>query len=202
MPERPRLALASGNPGKLREYEELLAGAGFELVAHDAGVTETGASYEENAKLKAEAALEATGLPALGDDSGLEVEALGGFPGLGSARLAPTQAERTAILLRRLQGMPRPWRARFVCALALAAPDRPVRIFRGEVEGELADSPRGKGGFGYDPLFILPELGATFAQLPASEKRRWSHRARAVALLRASDELSGLLRPARRKAPR
>ncbi len=202
MPEPARLVVATGNPGKLREYEELLAGAGFQLVAHDPGIPETGSSYQENAELKAAAALAATGLPALGDDSGLEVLALGGFPGLGSARLAPTQSERTAILLDRMRGLPRPWRARFVCVVALAVRGQAVRSFRGEVEGELAEAPRGSGGFGYDPLFVLPELGLTFAELPAAEKRRWSHRARAVARLRESGQLERLLRPASRKAPR
>ncbi|HLQ62507.1 MAG TPA: RdgB/HAM1 family non-canonical purine NTP pyrophosphatase [Candidatus Acidoferrales bacterium] len=193
MPERPRLVVATGNPGKLREYEQLLGGAGFSLVAHDPGVRESGATYEANAALKASAARDATGLPSLGDDSGLEVEALNGFPGLGSARLAPTQAERTAILLGRLRGRPRPWRARFVCVVALAALGRPVRTFRGQVEGELAPAPRGAGGFGYDPLFVLPEVGRTFAELPPADKHRWSHRARAVQRLRESGDLDRLL---------
>ena len=112
---RRRLVIATGNTGKLREYRELLADSGFELVAFDSEVDEVGETYAENARLKAEAATLRSGLAALGDDSGVEVEALGGFPGIRSARLGPTQEERTAELLRRLEGKPRPWNARFVC---------------------------------------------------------------------------------------
>src|SRR5207245_4713295 len=107
----PRLVIASGNAGKLREYRDLLSGAGVELVAFDSEVDEVGETYAENARLKAEAALSKSGLASLGDDSGLEVEALDGFPGIKSARLGPSQKERTAELLRRLEGVLRPWKA-------------------------------------------------------------------------------------------
>src|SRR3977135_2703723 len=108
--------------GKLREYRELLGETGFELVAFDSEVDEVGESYAENARLKAEAATGRSGLPALGDDSGVEVEALGGFPGLRSARLGPTQEQRTAELLKRLQGKPPTWKARLFSALGPGAP--------------------------------------------------------------------------------
>lgn len=152
-------------------------------------VDESGTTYEENAALKSEAALRATGLPSLGDDSGLEVEALNGFPGLRSARLAPTQVQRTAELLRRLDGAPRPWRARFVCVIALARPGRIVSLHRGEAVGEIVPEWRGEAGFGYDPVFYVPEAGRTFGEMAPDEKHRWSHRAAAVRALLASGEL-------------
>src|SRR5207248_10287144 len=141
----------TGNAGKIGEYRELLANAGVELVAFDTEVDEAGETYSENARLKAEAALSKSGLPSLGDDSGLEVEALGGFPGLKSARLGPTQKERTAELLRRLQGVPRPWKARFVCVIALAVAGRDTRFFEGECRGEVVPEWRGGAGVGVRP---------------------------------------------------
>jgi len=187
-----RLVIASGNAGKLREYRELLAGSGFELVAFDTEVDEVGKTYAENAELKAETACERSGLPALGDDSGVEVEALAGFPGLHSARLAPTQVERTAELLRRLEGKPRPWNARFVCVLALAAPGQATQLFEGECRGEIVPEWRGKAGFGYDPIFLVPGTGKTFGEMPPEEKRLYSHRARAVRALLESGVLKNL----------
>lgn len=189
---RPRLAVATGNPGKLREYRELLATVPAELVPCETEVEESGATYEENAGLKAEAAVALTGAWAIGDDSGIEVEALDGFPGVSSARLAPTQVERTAELLRRLQGVPRPWRARFVCVIALARPAGPTTFHRGEVEGEVVPEWRGTAGFGYDPVFLLPEAGRTFGEMDSEEKTRWSHRGRAVRALLAGGELAAL----------
>ncbi|TMF32283.1 MAG: non-canonical purine NTP pyrophosphatase, partial [Chloroflexi bacterium] len=112
MPDRPRLVIASGNAGKLREYRDLLSDAGVDIVAFDSEVDEVGDTYAANARLKAETALAKSGLPALGDDSGIELDALDGFPGIGSARLGPTQRDRTAELLSRLNGVPRPWLAR------------------------------------------------------------------------------------------
>jgi XTP/dITP diphosphohydrolase len=182
--------IASGNAGKLAEFGQLLAGLGVELRGFETGVAEDGDTYEANATLKAEAASASTGLPALGDDSGLEVEALGGFPGLRSARLAPTAEERNRLVLARLAGKPRPWRARFVAALAVAAPGRPTRVFTGDRWGELVE-PRGEGGFGYDPVFLLPELGLTFAEMATEEKHAWSHRGAAVRALRESGLLRG-----------
>jgi XTP/dITP diphosphohydrolase len=189
---RPRLVIATGNTGKLREYRELLAGTGFELVAFDSEVDEVGQTYTENALLKAEAAAERSGLPALGDDSGVEVEALDGFPGIRSARLGPTQKERTAELLWRLKGKPRPWNARFVCLVALAAPGRPALLFEGECRGEIVPEWRGEAGFGYDPIFLVPGTGKTFGEMPPEEKRLYSHRARAVRALLESGALERL----------
>jgi XTP/dITP diphosphohydrolase len=191
-----RLVIASGNAGKLREYRELLANTGFELVAFDTEVDEVGETYVENARLKAEIACNRSELPALGDDSGVEVEVLGGFPGLHSARLAPTQEERTAELLRKLEGKPRPWNARFVCVVALAAPGRPTQVFEGECRGEIVPEWRGKAGFGYDPIFLVPGTGKTFGEMPPEEKRRYSHRARAVRALLESGALERLSAPA------
>ncbi len=185
-----RLLIATGNPGKLSEYRALLAGCGFELEGLETGVAEDADSYAVNATLKAEAASSAGGAPALGDDSGLEVVALGGFPGLQSARLASTQDERHQLLFARLQGVPRPWRARFVCALALAVPERPTRVFIGEREGEVVESRSGGTGFGYDPVFLVPEVGKTFAEMTPDEKHRWSHRGAAVKALRESGGLT------------
>ena len=193
MADRPRLVIASGNAGKLREYRDLLSGAGVELVAFDSEVDEVGESYSENARLKAEAALARSGLPSLGDDSGLEVEALHGFPGIKSARLGPTQKERTAELLRRLEGVPRPWQARFVCVIALAMPGRDTRFFEGECRGEVVPEWRGEAGFGYDPIFVVPGTGKTFGEMPPEEKRKYSHRAAAARALLESGALQSLV---------
>jgi XTP/dITP diphosphohydrolase len=187
-----RLVIATGNAGKLGEYRELLAGAGLHLMVVDSGVAEVGATYAENAQLKAEAAREALALPAVGDDSGVEVEVLKGFPGIHSARIGPTQKERTQVLLDRLQGQPRPWPARFVCAIALAAPGRPTEFFEGECRGEIIPEWRGVAGFGYDPVFLVPEAGRTFGEMSPEEKARYSHRARAVRAMLASGALERL----------
>jgi XTP/dITP diphosphohydrolase len=192
MAERRRLVIATGNAGKLREYRDLLAGAGVELVAFDSEVDEVGETYPENARLKAEAATARSGLPALGDDSGVEVEALAGFPGIRSARLGPTQEERTAELLRRLEGKPRPWNARFVCVLALAEPGQATQLFEGECRGEIVPEWRGHAGFGYDPVFLVPGTGKTFGEMPPEEKRLYSHRARAARSLLESGALNHL----------
>jgi XTP/dITP diphosphohydrolase len=190
--ERRQLVVATGNAGKLREYRELLAKTGFVLVAFDSEVDEVGETYTENARLKAETATARSGLPSLGDDSGVEVEALGGFPGIRSARLGPTQQERTAELLRRLEGKARPWRARFVCVLALAAPGHDTQFFEGECGGEIVPEWRGEAGFGYDPIFLVPRTGKTFGEMPPEEKRKYSHRANAVRLLLESGALERL----------
>jgi XTP/dITP diphosphohydrolase len=187
-----KLVLATGNAGKLGEYRELLAGTGLELVAFDTEVEEAGETYAANALLKAEAAVAASGLPALGDDSGVEVDALGGFPGIRSARLGPTQKERTAALLARLDGHPRPWTARFTCTVALAVPGREVQYFEGECRGEIVPEWRGQAGFGYDPIFLVPGTGKTFGEMQPEEKSLYSHRARAVRALLESGVLSDL----------
>ncbi len=191
MAER-RLVIATGNAGKQGEYRELLAGTGLHLMAVDPGVAEVGETYSENAQMKAEAASVALGLPAVGDDSGVEVEVLKGFPGIHSARIGPTQKERTQVLLDRLQGHPRPWLARFVCTIALAAPGRPTEFFEGESRGEIIPEWRGVAGFGYDPVFLVPEAGRTFGEMSPEEKARYSHRARAVRAMLASGALERL----------
>jgi XTP/dITP diphosphohydrolase len=194
LPDRPRLVIASGNAGKLREYRDLLADAGVALIAFDTEIDEVGETYQENAALKAEAALSKSGLPSLGDDSGVELEALDGFPGIKSARLGPTQKERTAALLGRLEGVPRPWKARFVCVIALARPGQETRFFEGECRGEIVPEWRGEAGFGYDPIFLVPGTGKTFGEMPPEEKRKYSHRAAAARALLESGALSRLRR--------
>ena len=191
MAER-RLVIATGNAGKQGEYRELLAGTGLRLMAVDPGVAEVGETYAENAQVKAEAASVALGLPAVGDDSGVEVEVLKGFPGIHSARIGPTQRERTQVLLDRLQGHPRPWLARFVCTIALAVPGRPTEFFEGECRGEIIPEWRGVAGFGYDPVFLVPEAGETFGEMGPEEKARYSHRARAARAMLASGALERL----------
>ena len=192
MPERPRLVIASGNAGKIREYRELLSSAGVELVSFDSEVDEVGGTYAENAQLKAEAACAKSGLPSIGDDSGLEVDALAGFPGIRSARLGPTQKERTAELLRRLEDVARPWMGRFVCVIALATPGRETLLFEGDCRGEVIPEWRGEAGFGYDPVFLVPGTGKTFGEMPPEEKRKYSHRAMAARALLESGTLRRL----------
>ena len=155
-------------------------------------VEETGASYAENAILKAEAGARATGSATLGDDSGLEVAALGGAPGLHSKRVGATQAERNQALWQRLASVPEPWPATFVAVLALAVPGRAPRLFEGRAEGQLLPAARGEGGFGYDPVFLVPERGLTFAELDRAEKHRLSHRGRAAAALVESGVLASI----------
>jgi XTP/dITP diphosphohydrolase len=188
-----RLVVATGNPGKLAEFRELLSEcSGLKLSALDPGVPEDADTYAGNASIKAEAACRASGLAALGDDSGLEVEALDGYPGLHSARVAATQPERNRLLLDRLTAVPRPWRARFVCVLALAIPGGPTRVFHGAREGEVVE-PRANGsGFGYDPMFLVPEVGLTFAEMEPAQKHRWSHRGASVRALIDSGALGRL----------
>lgn len=190
-----RLLVATTNPGKLREFSALLAELDLTLVTPadlDLGldVDETGDSFVENALLKARAFAAATGLPALADDSGLTVDALGGFPGIHSARWAPgSDADRVAALLARLAGVPPDRRtAQFRAVAALAWPDGRAETAEGLVQGRIAPAPRGAGGFGYDPVFLVedgPYRGElTMAELPAAAKNALSHRARAVAGLR------------------
>ncbi|HYT11370.1 MAG TPA: RdgB/HAM1 family non-canonical purine NTP pyrophosphatase [Candidatus Nitrosopolaris sp.] len=191
MAER-RLVVATGNAGKLGEYSGLLADTGLTLMAVDPGVAEVGSTYAENAQLKAEAASVAMGLPAIGDDSGVEVEVLKGYPGIHSARIGPTQKERTQVLLDRLQGHPRPWLARFACTIALAVPGQATEFFEGDCRGEIVPEWRGHAGFGYDPVFLVPEAGKTFGEMDPEEKAMYSHRARAVRAMIASGALDRL----------
>jgi XTP/dITP diphosphohydrolase len=191
--DRPRLVVASGNQGKLREYRDLLSPTGVELIGFDTEVDEVGEAYAENAGLKAEAAAARSGLASIGDDSGLEVDALNGFPGIRSARLGPTPQERIEAVLAMLDGIPRPWTARFVCVIALAVPGSATELFEGDCRGELVPEPRGTQGFGYDPIFLVPETGKTFGEMPAEDKRRYSHRAAAVRALISSGSLDRLI---------
>ena len=192
MAKSRRLVIASGNAGKIAEYRDLLSGAGVDLIAHDTEVDEVGGTYAENAQLKAEAAAKQSGLPSIGDDSGIEVEALGGFPGVKSARLAPTPKERIAELLRRLEGIAPPWNARFVCVIALAAPGKETQFFEGECRGEVVPESRGDAGFGYDPIFLVPSTGRTFGEMWHEEKRKFSHRAAATRALLKSGALKSV----------
>lgn len=185
---RLRLVVATGNRGKVREFRQALARLDVTLLAADeAGLTrfpeETGANYEENALLKAGFAALRTGLPALADDSGLEVDVLEGAPGVYSARYggALTDGERIAYLLEQLRDVPKGARgASFVSTVVLATPGGEVMSFTGECRGEILQGPRGDGGFGYDPVFFSPELGKTFAEADTEQKRRVSHRGRAL----------------------
>lgn len=189
-----KLVLASFNAKKIRELREILQPAGYALVglADYPGVeapAEDGASFEENAVIKAEAALRATGLPALADDSGLVVDILGGDPGVRSARYAGEgagDADNNRFLLANLAGKTgAERRARFVSVIALAAPGAEPLLFRGETSGVILDAPRGMNGFGYDPLFLSDDLGVTFAEAEGAAKHRVSHRGRALAALLA-----------------
>jgi XTP/dITP diphosphohydrolase len=181
-----RLILATANAHKAREMTALLDGCGWEAATappEAADVDETGETFAENARLKALAVAEATGKTALADDSGLAVDALDGRPGVHSKRWAgpdAKDADRIAKLLDALQGVPPEARtARFVCAACVASPAGILWEGVGTVEGRVADAPRGQGGFGYDPVFLLPD-GRTMAELDASEKNAVSHRGRAM----------------------
>jgi XTP/dITP diphosphohydrolase len=184
----PRLLIATHNRGKVKEYAEMMSGLSVEPISLDeAGITtdveETGDTFEENARIKALAYARLSGLLTLADDSGLEVDALGGAPGVQSARYAgpgASDADRYRLLLENLEGIPPNRRtARFRCVLALATPQGEVRVVHGTVEGVIADGPRGSHGFGYDPVFYMPEHGATMAELGPEIKNTISHRARA-----------------------
>jgi len=212
------LVIASGNAGKIREFAALLADLPLEIRAQPEGLEleETGATFGENARLKATAVALASGCWALADDSGLAVAALGGEPGVHSARYAANDAERIARLLRELEaalrdqaaqrlgaGVPSTTvlpaattpltvprlesgdrSARFTAALALADPSGAIRLeVEGHCPGVILEAPRGAGGFGYDPVFLVPELGQTFAEMDKATKGRIGHRGRAFALL-------------------
>ncbi len=185
---RLHIVIATGNPGKLREFRRALGRLNVELLsAEEAGIRdfpeETGASYEENALLKAGFAALHSRLPALSDDSGLEVDVLDGAPGVYSARYGGNlrDGERIAYLLDKMRDVPRGARgASFVSTVVLATPGGEVKSFVGECRGEILEGPRGEGGFGYDPVFFSPELSKTFAEADADAKDRVSHRGRAL----------------------
>ena len=186
---QPKLLLATNNQAKVREYKSLLSDLHYELVTlAEQGITtivdEVGESLEENARLKATVLAAKSQLLTLADDSGLEVDALGGEPGRLSARYAGENAsdeERIDYLLVRLNGVPREKRtARFRCVIAIAIPDGKVEFCSGECQGLITFAPRGEHGFGYDPVFYLPELDKTMAELPLALKNQVSHRGQAA----------------------
>jgi XTP/dITP diphosphohydrolase len=188
MIEKPRLLIATTNRGKQREYRALLRDAPAELVFPDAlgislDVEEDGDTFRANAAKKAQAFARAAGLPAAADDSGLEVEALGGEPGVRSSRYAGPGADdpkRRAFLLEKLRGVPAPRKARFICVIAVAAPGGEAAFAEGECRGEITLAERGTNGFGYDPIFQPEGHTRTMAELSPEEKNRISHRARAA----------------------
>ena len=184
-----KLLIATNNKGKVKELQELLKDLDLELVTPadinlDLEVVEDGSTYAENAAKKAVAFARASGLISLADDSGLEVDALDGAPGLYSARYHPksgaNDADRRAYMLENLKDKPRPWTAHFHATIAIAVTENDVQVVDGDCYGEIIPEERGTGGFGYDPIFFLPELGKTMAEFDMEEKNRLSHRARAV----------------------
>ncbi len=188
-----KVVLASKNPHKLVEISKITERFGFELVLQsalgvDIDVEETGTTFEENSLLKAKAVMEATGLPAIADDSGIAVDALNGEPGIYSARYGFDDSlddwGRLLLLLKNTEHVPDGQRqAQFVCVITFITPDGQVIQARGEAHGELLRQAAGQGGFGYDPIFYYPPLGKTFAEIPAEEKNKVSHRAIALNIL-------------------
>ena len=189
MKPKPKLLVATNNKGKLIEIQAILQDLDLDLVLPaDLGleleVEEDGQTYAENATKKAFAFFRASGLTSLADDSGLEVDALHGAPGLHSARYSTlpnaTDADRRATLLLNLSRYPRPWIARFRATVAITGPGRSVQLAEGTCPGEIIPEERGSGGFGYDPIFLLEDLNKTMAELDMGEKNRLSHRGQAV----------------------
>jgi len=189
-----KLLIATHNPGKIREYQTLLADLPLLVTSLRAegivdDVEETGETFVANARLKARAYAQQSGLWTWADDSGLEVDALDGRPGVYSARYAgpdATDRDRYQKVLAELQQYPdRPRSARFWCVVAIASPDDEIFTTEASVEGEIIDNARGEHGFGYDPIFYLPDLGKTMAELPAEAKNQISHRGKAAAAAKA-----------------
>ena len=186
----PKMLIATNNKGKVEEIQDLLKDIIIKLVTpNEIGiellVEEDGSTYAENAEKKALAFARASGLISLADDLGLEVDALNGAPALYSARYSPkpnaNDSDRRTYLLKNLIGKPRPWTAKFHATIAIAIPKDPsVKFATGECEGEIVPEERGTGGFGYDPIFFIPEVNHTMAELNMEEKNRLSHRARAI----------------------
>ena len=183
-----KVILASKNQHKLTELSAILSQLGFEIALEseyglDIDVEENGTTFEENSFLKADAVMKESGLPVLADDSGLMVDALDGAPGVYSARYGhkASDKERTAYLLENMKDVPEERRgAKFVCVITCLFPDGRKIVARGECPGVIARAPHGENGFGYDPVFYLPELGMTYAELPSEQKNAISHRARAL----------------------
>ena len=184
-----RFVLASNNRKKLAEMREILSGLGVEVISlAEAGITdapeETGTTFAENAQIQADAACKATGMPCVADDSGLTVVALGGAPGVYSARyggVGLTDKDRYILLLKNMENAEQR-AAAFVSSIACRFPDGTLITAEGSCPGEILRAPAGNGGFGYDPVFYLPELGRSMAQLTAEEKNAISHRGRALRL--------------------
>ena len=183
-----KVILASQNQHKLVELSNILSKLGFEIALESeyglhVEVEETGTTFEENSLLKAEAVMKASGLPVLADDSGLMVDALDGAPGVYSARYGhkSSDQERTAYLLENMKDVPEGKRgAKFICVITCLWPDGRKIVARGECPGVITREVHGENGFGYDPVFYLPELGMTYAELPSEQKNAISHRARAL----------------------
>ena len=196
-----KLLIATHNAGKLAELRDLLRGVPYILVSlTDVGieldVDETGQTLEENAALKAITYAQLAGLLTLADDSGIEVDALDGAPGVHSARYAgpnATDADRIAKLLQNIAPHPQPWSARFRCVIAIATPNGEVKLHGGACQGVIISQPRGDNGFGYDPIFFMPEQNRTMAELSDTEKNTVSHRA--IAARKAADALNKLNLP-------
>ncbi len=196
--DRERLLVATHNVGKLAELRDLLRGVPYTLVSlTDVGieldVDETGQTLEENAALKATTYARLAGLLTLADDSGLEVDALAGAPGVHSARYAgpdASDADRIARLLHNIAPHPQPWSARFRCVIAIATPEGDTELHGGTCEGAIISHPRGDNGFGYDPIFHMPAQNRTMAELSDAEKNTVSHRA--IAARKAADALNNL----------
>ncbi len=197
-----RMIAATNNPDKVREIREILAGTGLEVISQrEAGIAmdveETGTSFEENALLKARSIHARTGGLVMADDSGLAIDALGGAPGIHSARFAGEGAgypEKIARIHAMLEGVPESeWTARFICVVAVVRPDGSAFTVRGTCEGRIAREAAGTNGFGYDPVFYLPEFGRTCAQLDPDEKHRVSHRGHALRAMLTRFRCEGLV---------
>lgn len=184
-----KMLIGTGNKGKIKEIREILGDTGLELVTPaelglSLDIPETGDTYKANARIKAKAYAKASGMLSLADDSGLEVDALEGAPGIYSARFSPkagaSDADRRVYLLEQLAGKPQPWTARFRCVVVVIDPDGDEYIFEGVCEGEIVPEERGDGGFGYDPIFLVAGFGQTMAELSPAMKNGISHRGVAV----------------------
>ena len=186
-----KLLIATNNKGKVIEFQDLLKELGLQLITPadinlELDVDETGTTYQENASLKAVAFAKASRLLSLADDSGLEVESLDGAPGLYSARYGSvdgtklSDAERRKYLIQKLGDKPRPWKAHFHATIAISRPNGEIKLADGDCYGEIIPKERGSGGFGYDPIFLFPDLNKTMAELDMEQKNRLSHRALAV----------------------
>lgn len=186
--------IATGNQGKIKELVELLDGLGLTIhtpltIGRVLEVGETGKTYQENAIIKAKAYASQVQWVSLADDSGLEVDALNGAPGVFSARFSPqpgaTDGDRRQLMLEKLAVFPRPWTARFRCAVAIVTPDTKLYVTNGVCDGEIIPEERGNFGFGYDPIFLVSGTSRTMAELPMEDKNRLSHRAKAILAARS-----------------